>query len=157
MHLEVNEHEYMDPNYLLIQKTENAIPRLKDFCMKYIESSQVENFSFMVVFIYALFVIFMLTYQEFLSLFPGGADLVNYGLLVQIDLFFLIFFLVEIVLKSFASDMIYITQDKFSLFDAIIVLASFILNVIGEDIKGLGVLRLIRVVVIVVRKITGNK
>jgi len=157
MHLEVNEHEYMDPNWEQMQKTENAIPRLKDFCMKYIESSQVENLSFMVVFIYALFVIFMLTYQEFLSLFPGGADLVNYGLLVQMDLVFLVFFLVEIVLKSFASDMIYITQDKFSLFDAIIVLSSFVLNVIGEDIKGLGVLRLIRVVVIVVRKITGNK
>jgi len=102
--------------------------------MKYIESSQVENFSFMIVFIYAFFVIFMLTYEEFLSLFPGGADLVNYGLLVQIDLFFLIFFLVEIVLKSFASDMIYITQDNFSLFDAIIVGASFILNIIGVNV-----------------------
>lgn len=37
-----------------------------------------------------------------------------------------------------------------------IVLVSFVLNIIGESVKGLGVLRLIRVMVIIMKKITGN-
>lgn len=73
--------------------------------------------------------------------------------MVTIDSVFLTFFLIEIVLKTFASNMIYL-KDWFSLFDAVIVIVSFITNMMGESVKGLGVLRLIRVMVIVVRKIT---
>jgi hypothetical protein len=47
-------------------------------------------------------------------------------------------------------------EDYFSVFDALIVLLSFILNTVGLSFKGLGVLRLIRVMVIVLNKITGN-
>ena len=46
--------------------------------------------------------------------------------------------------------------DVFNAFDACIVLISEVLNIIGIIAKGLGVLRLIRVVVITIRKITGN-
>lgn len=46
--------------------------------------------------------------------------------------------------------------DPFNCFDAAIVLISEILNLMGIIAKGLGVLRLIRVVVITIRKITGN-
>ena len=47
--------------------------------------------------------------------------------------------------------------DAFNLFDAIIVYLSLVLNMMGTIAKGLGVLRLIRVVVIILRKITGNQ
>jgi len=47
--------------------------------------------------------------------------------------------------------------DKFNLLDALIVTVSFVLNIIGIVAKGLGVLRLIRVGVITVRKITGKE
>tara|TARA_B110000285_G_C15054050_1_gene578560 strand:+ start:732 stop:1271 length:540 start_codon:yes stop_codon:yes gene_type:complete len=47
--------------------------------------------------------------------------------------------------------------DKFNLFDALIVFISFGLNLAGLVVKGLSVLRLIRVVVIILRKITGNQ
>jgi hypothetical protein len=46
--------------------------------------------------------------------------------------------------------------DKYNLFDAVIVMISFALNVAGYVVKGLSVLRLIRVVVIIVRKISGQ-
>jgi hypothetical protein len=46
--------------------------------------------------------------------------------------------------------------DKFNLFDAAIVFLSVALNMKGIRAKGLGVLRLLRVVVIAIRKITGN-
>ena len=68
---------------------------------------------------------------------------------------FLIIFSIEIILKSFASNMMYL-YDKFNLFDALVVLISFALNLAGIVVKGLSVLRLIRVVVIILRKITGN-
>ena len=63
--------------------------------------------------------------------------------------------MIEIFLKSFASNGMYL-YDGFALFDAFIVLASFILNMIGIIIKGLSVLRLIRVVVIIIRNLTGE-
>ena len=48
-------------------------------------------------------------------------------------------------------------KDDFNLFDAVIVFVSFGLNMAGIVVKGLSVLRLIRVVVIILRKITGNQ
>ena len=46
--------------------------------------------------------------------------------------------------------------DFFNAFDAAIVITSEILNLMNVIAKGLGVLRLIRVVVITIRKITGS-
>ena len=110
-----------------------------------------------IISVYALFVIFWLTHVEFVPKpnIPDPPPPIDEQLLVTIDSVFLTFFLTEIVLKTFASNMIYL-QDLFSFFDAIIVLLSFILNMMGESVKGLGVLRLIRVMVIIMKKITGN-
>jgi hypothetical protein len=46
--------------------------------------------------------------------------------------------------------------DFFNFFDAAIVLTSEVFNLLGITAKGLGVLRLIRVVVLTIRRITGN-
>ncbi len=51
----------------------------------------------------------------------------------------------------------YVLADAFNMFDAIIVFLSLILNLKDVQAKGLGVLRLIRVVVITWRKIIGNQ
>lgn len=59
-------------------------------------------------------------------------------------------------MKAFASSGMYFV-DFFNCFDAVIVIISEILNLMDIVAKGLGVLRLIRVVVITVRKITGNQ
>lgn len=59
------------------------------------------------------------------------------------------------MLKTFASNMMFLL-DKFNIFDAAVVLISEILNLMDIMAKGLGVLRLLRVVVITIRKITGN-
>ena len=48
-------------------------------------------------------------------------------------------------------------DDPANKFDSIVVVASFIVNMVGiTSVKILGVMRLIRVVVIIIRKITGN-
>lgn len=59
-------------------------------------------------------------------------------------------------MKIFASNGTFLL-DKFNLLDAFIVILSFILNLSGIVAKGLGVLRLIRVGVITVRRITGKE
>jgi hypothetical protein len=74
----------------------------------------------------------------------------------DIDLVFLTIFLIEIILKSFASSGSFLI-DGFNIFDATIVIVSFALMLNGITQKGLGVLRLIRVVVITIRSITGKK
>ena len=77
-------------------------------------------------------------------------------MLAAIDGVFLTIFFTEIVLKSFASNLMYL-YDAFNLFDAFIVVLSEVLNLNNIIISGLGVLRLVRVVVIILRKITGNQ
>ena len=62
MHLDVNENSYIDPNAEKIPKQENQIPKLKLFCLKFLESTYVELFSMFIISIYTLFVLFWLTY-----------------------------------------------------------------------------------------------
>jgi hypothetical protein len=97
--------------------------------------------------VYTFFVLFLLTFAD--------ALLDDLSLTQLIDTWFLIIFFLEIILKSFASNLMYL-MDKFNTFDAFIVLLSLILNLFGITLQGLAVLRLIRVVVITLRKITGN-
>jgi hypothetical protein len=104
-----------------------------------------------IITIYTFFILFWLTNAEFTSDGKGVDDLV----MAEIDNVFLNFFMIEIILKSFASNLMYL-KDGFNLFDALIVIVSAIFNVMGIIIKGLSVLRLIRVVVIILRKITGS-
>lgn len=75
---------------------------------------------------------------------------------MMIDFVFLTIFLIEIILKTFASSGGFLL-DFFNSFDAIVVVLSWVLNIYNVQSKGLGVLRLIRVVVITIRNITGQK
>lgn len=146
LYLQSNEMEFSDPSFQVI-KTENAIPKLKLFCLKLLESSIFENLSMLLITVYTFFVLFLLTFAD--------ALLDDLSLTQLIDTWFLIIFMLEIILKSFASNLMYLI-DKFNRFDALIVLISLILNLFGITLQGLAVLRLIRVVVITLRKITGN-
>ena len=98
--------------------------------------------------IYAVFILFDLTFSDILDTDPNTMS--------TIDFSFLTFFFIEIVLKVFASSGMFFV-DFFNCFDASIVIISGILSLMGIVAKGLGVLRLIRVVVITIRKITGNQ
>ena len=77
-------------------------------------------------------------------------------MLAQIDNVFLTLFFIEIILKTFASNLMF-RFDIFNAFDAAVVIISEVLNILGIIAKGLGVLRLLRVVVITIRKITNNQ
>ena len=85
------------------------------------------------------------------------ADLIGVSdyIMQQVDRVFLTLFFSEILLKTFASNLMFLS-DGFNLFDALIVIISEVLNLMSIEVKGLGVLRLLRVVVITIRKITGN-
>ena len=151
MHLDSNEGEFVDPTVVKIPKQENAIPKLKLFCLKFLESTLVETFFMIIISLYTVFTLFWLTHAEFVD--GEGIDDV---FLAQIDNYFLTIFFIEIVLKSFSSNLMYL-YDAFNCFDAVIVVISQVLNFMGIIFPGLGVLRLIRVVVIILRKITGNQ
>lgn len=97
--------------------------------------------------LYTLFILFWLTMADIIG--------IDESILSKIDTSFLTMFFAEIILKTFASNFMFLF-DVFNAFDASIVLLSEVLNIMGIIAKGLGVLRLIRVVVITIRKITGN-
>ena len=67
MHLEVNENSYIDPNQEKIPKRENAIPRLKIFCLKFLESTPFESVSLATIAIYTVFLLFWLVHEEMMS------------------------------------------------------------------------------------------
>lgn len=81
--------------------------------------------SMVIISLYSVFTLFWLTHKEFLPDNEG----VDKFLLAEIDSYFLTIFFSEIVLKSFASNMMYL-KDAFNMFDAIIVVISEVLNVI---------------------------
>jgi hypothetical protein len=113
-----------------------------------LESTLFETASLVNIAAYTVFILQDLTLSDTFNFNPV--------VLALIDSVFLWIFAVEIMLKAFASGGTYLL-DKFNCFDAIIVFLSVALNQRGVQAKGLGVLRLLRVVVITIRKITGNQ
>ena len=145
--LKVNEKEFVSSEDMEI-KNENAIPRLQNCCLKTLEHQYIENMSLFTIGLYSVFILFDLTMSQLFT--------IDAKLLETIDLVFLTIFLIEIILKTFASSGRFL-MDGFNIFDATIVVVSFGLMMQGITQKGLGVLRLIRVVVITIRSITGKK
>lgn len=108
----------------------------------------MEFISFFTISAYSVFILFDLGFTE---IFPVPRSTMN-----LIDFMFLNVFALEIGLKTFASSGMFLI-DAFNTFDAIIVFMSWVLMIFGITAKGLGVLRLIRVVVIIIRSITDKK
>jgi hypothetical protein len=98
--------------------------------------------------LYTIFILFWLTMADIIG--------INETILSNIDTTFLTLFFIEIIFKTFASNIMFLF-DIFNAFDALVVILSEVLNIMGIIAKGLGVLRLVRVVVITIRKITGNQ
>ena len=91
-------------------------------CLKFLESSVFENASFFLISSYTLFILFWLTLADLLS--------ITDEFLSDIDMGFLYIFLGEIVMKSFASNFMYLL-DFFNFFDACIVCCSLVLGLVG--------------------------
>lgn len=67
MHLEINENAYADPNAEKIHKSENAIPKLKIFCLKFLESTPFESVSLATIAVYTVFLLFWLVHEELMN------------------------------------------------------------------------------------------
>lgn len=145
--LSENQKEFVEASSL-VEKHENAIPQTKLFCLKTLESESIERLSLFTIGLYSVFILFDLTATDIFT--------VNPRIMMMTDFVFLTIFLIEIVLKTFASSGGFLL-DFFNSFDAIVVVLSWVLNIYNVQSKGLGVLRLIRVVVITIRNITGQK
>lgn len=133
---------------MLKPRQEPMLPKLQEGLMKALESTFFETASLINIAAYTLFILQDLTLSDTLKFNPN--------VISSIDRIFLWIFAAEIILKTFASNGSYLF-DKFNLFDAVIVFLSVGFNMQGVQAKGLGVLRLLRVVVITIRKITGNQ
>ena len=146
-YLKTNEAEFVSAPDREI-KLEMAIPRLKYCCLRTLQNAYIERLSLLTIGLYSIFILFDLTISQWFD--------IDARLLQGIDFAFLNVFFIEIALKTFASSGTFL-MDFFNVFDAAIVIGSWVLMIYGITFKGLGVLRLIRVVVITIRSITGNK
>lgn len=144
--LKENEKEFVLQENLAV-KVENCVPKTQAILLKMLESSVFETASLINIGLYTVFILQDLTLADSFNFPPK--------IIESIDRVFLWIFAVEIFLKTFASNGTYLA-DKFNAFDAAIVFISVAFNMKGLKAKGLGVLRLLRVVVITIRKITGN-
>ena len=120
--------------------------------MSVLDSDAFEGGSMVIIAVYTLFIMFWLISPEFIP----DAELVEFERTMEnIDRYFLIVFTVEIIMSMFGTNLMYIT-DYFNMFDTVIVIISLVMNLLSISVKFLGVLRLIRVVVLILRQITGN-
>lgn len=145
--LKENEKEFINRENTA-KNTENGVINVQNSFMKVLESSFIEICSMINIALYTVFILTDLTAADTFRFNPN--------VIAKIDRVFLWIFAIEILCKTFASNGTYLI-DKFNMFDATIVFISVILNQKGVQAKGLGVLRLLRVVVITIRKITGNQ
>lgn len=63
-YLKENEKEFMPEEADDLEKTENNLPRLKNFCLKMLEHKVIETISLLIISIYTLFILFWLTMLE---------------------------------------------------------------------------------------------
>ncbi|OMJ67417.1 hypothetical protein SteCoe_35440 [Stentor coeruleus] len=102
---------------------------------------------------YACFILLNLSIDIYIQSIPVAVDIFYY-----IDLCLLIIFVIEIVLRFIAWGFTYIFE-LWNLLDAAIVLTSFAFSVNHTQVKGIAVLRLLRLirVIIVMRRVSESK
>lgn len=63
-YLKENEKDFMPEESADQEKSENNLPRLKNFCLKMLEHRVIETISLIIISIYTLFILFWLTMLE---------------------------------------------------------------------------------------------
>lgn len=84
------------------------------------EHQFIENLSLLTIGLYSVFILFDLTMSQLFT--------IDAKILETIDFIFLTIFFIEIALKSFASSGTFL-MDGFNLFDALIVIGSWVLMI----------------------------
>lgn len=105
------------------------------------------------VIFYAFFVLLSLSIDEYIVNSPVAVDIFYY-----IDLSLLVIFVTEIVLKFIAWGFTYLFE-VWNTIDAAIVLVSFVFSVNHNSVKGIAILRLLRLirVLIIMRRVSESK
>ena len=119
----------------------------------FMESKPVTYFIIGMVVFYACFILLNLSLDIYIEDIDWALDFFYYT-----DLALLVLFMIEIVLRFFAWAFEYLC-NLWNLTDAIVVTISFIFSIIRMDIKGIAVLRLLRLirVVIVMRRVSESR
>lgn len=105
------------------------------------------------VIFYAFFVLLSLSIDEYINAYTVAVDVFYY-----IDLSLLVIFVTEIFLKFIAWGFSYIFEI-WNMIDAVIVLVSFVFSVNHNQVKGIAILRLLRLirVLIIMRRVSESK
>lgn len=147
-YLKVNEEEYINEKWATENK-DRCFNSLRKTVGKMLENMYYRRFSISLLVTYAIFVLIVLSISSQIS---------DTTIMDVMDQVFISLFLVEILMNFFVQSYKYFF-DWFNIFDACIVIVSFVLYFVGQNTKGLAVLRLLRLVrlVIVLRKVTNTK
>ena len=131
----------------------SLLTELQEHMMSILESKPVTYFTIGLVIFYSIFILLNLSVDPYLVYLPALSDLFFY-----IDLIILCLFILEILLRFFAYAFVYLCEF-WNLVDAIVVTVSFVFSIVGLNFKGVGVLRLLRLirVIIVMRKVSQSK
>lgn len=131
----------------------SLLAELQEGMVAILESKQVTIFTIGLVIFYSIFILVNLSVDPYLIYSQVLTDLFYY-----VDLIILCVFLLEILMRFFGYAFVYIC-DKWNIVDATVVIISFIFSVVGMSFKGVGVLRLLRLirVIIVMRKVSQSK
>jgi hypothetical protein len=149
-YLKVNEDEYVNEKWQN-EKKDKFLMGVRKNCGKVMESMYYKRFSIGLLITYAIYVLIVLSIDSTVSTTASN-------LLDVIDEVFIGMFFAEIICNVFVQG-IKFYSDYFNIFDTAIVAVSFVMYFVGQNTKGLAVLRLLRLVrlLIVLRKVSVNK
>lgn len=149
-YLKVNEDDFVEEKWRN-DKIDTYLSNTRKSCGKFLDNRYYRMFSVGLLIVYAVFVLIVLSIESSVS--TSAATILD-----TMDQAFICVFLLEILLNFF----VYFIKhfyDYFNVFDASIVSVSFIMYFVGQNTKGLAVLRLLRLVrlIIVLRKVAVTK
>ena len=131
----------------------SLLTELQEGMIAILESKPITYFTIGLVIFYSIFILVNLSVDPYLIYSQFLTDFFFYT-----DLIILCFFILEILLRFFAYAFVYLC-DTWNFVDATVVTISFVFSIVGLNFKGVGVLRLLRLirVIIVMRKVSQSK
>ncbi len=144
---------WQDETMIVAMNDDSFLKEIRKSVNTFVESKPVTYFFIGLVLFYAVFILANLSLDTYTTGIKAAEDFFYYT-----DLCLLCFFLIEIILKSFAQGPEYYANN-WNVIDTLVVVVSFAFSVMNMQIKGIGVLRLLRLirVIIVMRRMSESK
>jgi hypothetical protein len=146
--LEQQNFEEWDDDVILAGGAELSLfQSLRQYVRKFLENKYIEKLILSMTIFLCVVIFSELSISEYLVK-PDDSKTEIGWIYYYINYFLLTFFILEIMLKLFGYAHIFL-MEMINVFDSIVVIISFVFQVIGADLKFVGLLRILRLIKVI--------